>query len=365
MLEYIYLAVAVILVVGIAIVGVVMYRRDGSAGLEGMTYAEPGDVAESEASGMLEGTPVANESPAGLGAAVQPVTSATLPAASGMAAAPGMAAAAGVAAGIAASAATTAAPAPALAPSAAVAYAASAAGQGAAPAPVPAPPPSPAPVAVFAPAAASPAPATVSYVPVSGPGSYASHAAAGNGSAGSAPLTDPLGAVILSLVDGKGQLSGLELKRLDVFRPEMIEVAAEAVDLPPKLANDQQVLLRLAQVKLYAATLDLRAKWAAQMLRIPDGQSDKPLSAREFKLKMARDIMALPAPDRSEVIGFLLGGVLSSNGSSPDLKRAVIDTLEHLHSAALVNVLLDCLDDPDPIIQEYALAAADRLLDGK
>jgi hypothetical protein len=100
-------------------------------------------------------------------------------------------------------------------------------------------------------------------------------------------------------------------------------------------------------------------------MRVSGAESDKPLSAREFKLKMARDIMALPAPDRSDVIGFLLGGILSNDGSNPDLKRAVIDTLEHLHSAALVNVLLDCLDDPDPIIQEYALAAADRLLDGK
>ena len=89
---------------------------------------------------------------------------------------------------------------------------------------------------------------------------------------------------------------------------------------------------------------------------------DVPFSARDFKLKMARDIMTLPASDRSEVIGFLLGGLLGSNGSSPELKRAVIDTLEHLHSAALVNVLLDCLDDPDPIVQDYALAAADRLL---
>jgi hypothetical protein len=60
----------------------------------------------------------------------------------------------------------------------------------------------------------------------------------------------------------------------------------------------------------------------------------------------------------------LLGGLLSTPGSTPQLKRAVIDTLEHLRSAALTNVLLDCLDDPDPIVQEYALAAAERVLDG-
>ena len=107
--------------------------------------------------------------------------------------------------------------------------------------------------------------------------------------------------------------------------------------------------------------MKLRSKWSAQASG--DGNGDKPFSAHDFKLKIAHDIMDLPTPDRSEVIGFLLGGLLSSRGSSTELKRAVIDTLEHLHSAALTNVLLDCLDDPDPIVQEYALAAADRLLE--
>jgi hypothetical protein len=193
----------------------------------------------------------------------------------------------------------------------------------------------------------------------------ASYVVTGNGSANSALLADPLGTVILNLVDGRGKLSGQDLKRLDVFRPERVGLAAETVELPPQLANDEEALLRLAQIKLYGATLELRAKWSAQMLRGSGSLSDRPLSAREFKLKIARDIMALPAPDRSEVVGYLLGGILSGNGHNPKLKRAVIDTLEHLQSAALVNVLLDCLDDPDPIIQEYALAAADRLLDGK
>ena len=164
------------------------------------------------------------------------------------------------------------------------------------------------------------------------------------------------------MAEGKGKLSGQELKRLEVFRPERIELAVNTVQLPPRLANDDEALFRLAQIKLYASTLELRAKWSAQMPRVADGRTpDVPFSARDFKLKMARDIMALPTSDRSDVIGFLLGGLLNSDGSF-ELKRAVIDTLEHLRSAALVNVLLDCLDDPDPIVQEYALAAADRLL---
>jgi hypothetical protein len=177
-------------------------------------------------------------------------------------------------------------------------------------------------------------------------------------------LVDPLGTVILDMVDGRDRLTGAELKRLDVFRPERIELAVKTLELPPRLRDDEDAVLRAAQIQLYAATLALRSKWSATMSRGKDGASDVPYSARDFKLKMARDIMELPAPDRSEVIGFLLGGLLNSPGSTPDLKRAVIDTVEHLHSASLANVLLDCLDDPDPIVQEYALAAADRLLDG-
>ncbi len=186
----------------------------------------------------------------------------------------------------------------------------------------------------------------------------------GTGSAVQELLADPLRFVILDMLDGKGKLTGQELKVLEVFRPKRIELATRAMELPSRLENDENAVLRLAQIQLYAATLELRSKWASQVYRPGDGTlPDVPFSARDFKLKIARDIMALPASDRSEVIGFLLGGLLASNGSSPELKRAVIDTLEHLHSAALVNVLLDCLDDPDPIVQEYALTAADRLLD--
>jgi hypothetical protein len=176
-------------------------------------------------------------------------------------------------------------------------------------------------------------------------------------------LIDPLGTVILDLVDGRDKLTMVELKRLDVFRPDRIESAIQSIQFPPRLLADEEAAFRLAQIQLYAASLGLRAKWSASSRRIADAK-DSPLTTREFKLKIARDILDLPASDRSEIVGYLLGGLLGSPGSSTPLKRAIVDTLEHLRSAALVNVLLDCLDDPDPIIREYALAAADRLLDG-
>jgi hypothetical protein len=199
---------------------------------------------------------------------------------------------------------------------------------------------------------------------VSPPGRGAAFSGADYAASAEELLADPLGVVILDLVKGKGKLTGQDLKRLEVFRPERIELASQTMELPPGLPSNGEAALRLAQIQLYAATLGLRSRWAVQALRAAEnGGSTVPFSARDFKLKMARDIMALPTPDRAEVIGYLLGGVGNADGSSPELKRAIIDTLEHLHSAALTNVLLDCLDDPDPIIQEYALAAADRLLE--
>ncbi len=180
---------------------------------------------------------------------------------------------------------------------------------------------------------------------------------------GSGVAADPLGMVILSMVDGNGRLTPAELKRLEVFRPERVDLAVQTIQLPPRLQADEDAALRLAQIQLYAATLELRAKWSAQAARLGE-DTDVPFSPRDFKLKIARDVLSLPAPDRAEVIGYLLGGLLNLPGTVVELKRAVIDTLEQLKSIALTNVLLDCLDDPDPIVQEYALAAAERLLDG-
>lgn len=176
-------------------------------------------------------------------------------------------------------------------------------------------------------------------------------------------LIDPLGTVILDLVDGRGKLTMVELTKLDVFRPDRIGSAIQSIQFPPRLQEDEEALFRLAQIQLYAASLELRAKWSVSSRRRADA-NDAPFTTRDFKLKIARDVLDLPASDRNEIVGYLLGGLLSSPGSSTALRRAIVDTLEHLRSAALANVLLECLDDPDPIIREYALAAADRLLDG-
>jgi hypothetical protein len=173
--------------------------------------------------------------------------------------------------------------------------------------------------------------------------------------------TDPLRAVILDMLQGQGRISEDDWSRLDVFRLESVHAAALAFDLPPKLRTNESALNRLAQIQLYAASHGLRAKMAAESPRSMPGVAAGSLTARELKQKMAADIVALPPSDRADVIGALLVHVLRMNGDR-GLKLGVIDTLEHLHSSALVDVLLVCLDDSDLLIRSYALEAADRLL---
>ena len=56
-----------------------------------------------------------------------------------------------------------------------------------------------------------------------------------------------------------------------------------------------------------------------------------------------------------------LAGVLKRT-DDPVLKRAIIDTLEHVSTPASLDILRECLEDTDPEIQMYALQAADRIL---
>lgn len=83
------------------------------------------------------------------------------------------------------------------------------------------------------------------------------------------------------------------------------------------------------------------------------------------QIKTAEDLMALPPEERGEMLVFLEPSQLSevfASAEDPDLKKAVVDTLEHAGNPASLEVLRRCLDDPDPQIQLYALDAADRLL---
>jgi len=79
----------------------------------------------------------------------------------------------------------------------------------------------------------------------------------------------------------------------------------------------------------------------------------------------AEQLLALPSDEQAGMLPFLSPGELGKvfqQAGDPALKKAVIDTLEHVGSTTALDVIHDCLDDPDPEIQVYALDAADRLL---
>lgn len=89
------------------------------------------------------------------------------------------------------------------------------------------------------------------------------------------------------------------------------------------------------------------------------------LSSLHLRIRTADDLMALPAVQRGDMLVFLEPAQLSQVfevTDDPDLKKAVIDTLEHVGNPSALDVLRRCLDDPSPEVQIYALEAADRLL---
>ncbi len=83
------------------------------------------------------------------------------------------------------------------------------------------------------------------------------------------------------------------------------------------------------------------------------------------KVSTAEDLLALPATEQETMLVFLepveLNKVFRATGD-PEIKKAIIDTLEHVGSPASLDIIQQCLEDPDPSVQMRALEAADRLL---
>lgn len=87
-----------------------------------------------------------------------------------------------------------------------------------------------------------------------------------------------------------------------------------------------------------------------------------PLSA---KVETAEQLLALPPNERVDMAALLPPTELAAAFRAthdPELKKAVIDTLEHIGTPSSLNALGCCFEDADSDIQVYALAAADRLL---
>jgi hypothetical protein len=106
------------------------------------------------------------------------------------------------------------------------------------------------------------------------------------------------------------------------------------------------------------------ARWQeheAPLFEIP-GQS---FTSLPRSIKTADELLSLPVAERADMVTFLEPTELSKVFERTEdfgLKKAIIDTLEHVSNPASLEVLRKCLDDPDPQIQLYALEAADRLL---
>jgi hypothetical protein len=103
---------------------------------------------------------------------------------------------------------------------------------------------------------------------------------------------------------------------------------------------------------------------AAQSPPPPTKEAD-PFANLGAKVSTAADIMALPASERADMLAFLEPSELSkvfAQADDKDLKKAVIDTFEHVGNTASLDALRECLEDTDPEVQLYALDAADRML---
>ena len=66
---------------------------------------------------------------------------------------------------------------------------------------------------------------------------------------------DPITPILTELLHGWGEFSSTEMKRLSLFRPEKVQAAVGALDIPKDLKNDQDAHGRLEQLALYASQL--------------------------------------------------------------------------------------------------------------
>ena len=102
---------------------------------------------------------------------------------------------------------------------------------------------------------------------------------------------------------------------------------------------------------------------AAEPAEVDDGDSF--FSDLGVVVSTADELLALPSGEQAGMLAFLSPselGTVFRRSDDQELKKSVIDTLENIGNTNSLDVIHDCLDDPDPEIQVYALDAADRLL---
>lgn len=185
------------------------------------------------------------------------------------------------------------------------------------------------------------------------------------------PGIDPAVTLVTSLIQHSGELDPEELRRLELYRPERIVAAVEA--LTPRMTgrSNESKRSRLARIRQYADSLTaepIGEPVPTDVVVAPDPGPVRPPEAWGSDIGGARltldpelsllDEQPEPTAEDAPTVE------VAPAAEEPDDtdKRMAIDTLARLATPEALSRLQRYLDDPDPEIQLYALSAAERLL---
>lgn len=193
------------------------------------------------------------------------------------------------------------------------------------------------------------------------------------------PGIDPAVTLVTSLLQHSGELDPEESRRLELFRPERIIAAVEALTPGMTGRSNESKRSRLTRIRQYAASLtpepidepapaDGFATADPVPVRPPEawgadaGETTLPLDP-ELSLLDAEPIpTAGDAPAAEDAPAEPPAPAEPTSDQPDDDKRATINELARLATPEALTKLQDYLDDPDSEIQLYALSAAERLL---
>jgi hypothetical protein len=217
---------------------------------------------------------------------------------------------------------------------------------------------------------------------------------------------DPAFVMVRSLLQNSGELNPAEFRRLELYRPERIVDAVDA--LTPRMTGraNESKRTRLQRIRQYAVSLmaqfeseetgfipegmampgaapaepavisPLSPPEAAQVL--PPEDWGGPIGGSELTLDPELSLLhddLVPAPEAVDVAPAPEQGAEDLASMSPlelgralglsddiEFKKAAIDALERLGTPEALSQLQHALENPDPDVQLHALSAAERLL---
>lgn len=203
------------------------------------------------------------------------------------------------------------------------------------------------------------------------------------------PPAGPLGNhtrdIVQGLLSRQGDMTGAELRRLELLRPEKILEVADELEAGLHGRGTESERARLAKIRQHAHLLlpdgaDLaleREEDVAEQAATPDhpdpvigeaaaiGPTLEPVYERGPE---QGPVEGLPGPEEGERVEALHSlapkelGRLFSATDDKTMKLSIIDALEDAAGPESISTLQVCLDDADPEVQLHALEAAERLL---